>query len=371
MDVSVPPPGAGLSYARVGVDTAAASHALAGLLRWVDATFALRPDTVRLPNGYFANVVAVGANLGVAISTDGVGTKLLVAQQLGKYDTVGIDCVAMNVNDVLCVGAEPVALVDYVAVERPDPAMLEALGRGLYAGAQEARVVIPGGELAQVPELLRGQRAGRGFDLVGTAIGVVALDRILVGQDIADGDVVVGLASSGIHSNGLTLARRALVGDDPQRLHTYLPELGRTLGEELLEPTRIYVRPVLAMLAAHLPLKALVHITGDGLFNLSRVAAPVSFRLERLPPVPPIFTLIQQRGAIDTAEMYRVFNMGVGFCVVVAPEGVQDVLAIAAEHGVAAWHLGHARADGRRRLELPTLGLVGEGGVFRPAHAAS
>src|SRR5579884_2983049 len=110
MDVSVPPPGA-------------------GLLRWVDATFALRPDTVRLPNGYFANVVAVGANLGVAISTDGVGTKLLVAQQLGQYDTIGIDCVAMNVNDVLCVGAEPVALVDYVAVARPDPAMLEALGR--------------------------------------------------------------------------------------------------------------------------------------------------------------------------------------------------------------------------------------------------
>ncbi len=357
-----------LTYARAGVDTAAAGRALAGLLRWVNATTAFRPGAVCLPNGYFANVVAVAPNLGIAISTDGVGTKLLVAQALGRYDTVGIDCVAMNVNDVLCVGAEPVALVDYVAVEQADAAMLEAIGRGLHEGARQAGVAIPGGELAQVPELLRGARPGRGFDLVGTAIGTVALDRIVVGQDIADGDAVIGLASSGIHSNGLTLARRVLVGDDPARLAAFEPALGRPLGEELLAPTRIYVAPVLAMLRAGLPVKALAHITGDGLFNLTRVAAPVSFHLERWPePVPPIFRLIQERGGVPLAEMYRVFNMGVGFCVVVAPEGVAGVLATAAAHGVPAWHLGHVRADGRRRIELPTLGLVGEGGVFRPA----
>jgi phosphoribosylformylglycinamidine cyclo-ligase len=157
-----------------------------------------------------------------------------------------------------------------------------------------------------------------------------------------------------------------LVGDDPGRLAEYVPELGRTLGEELLEPTRIYVQPVLAMLGAGLPVKALAHITGDGLFNLTRVAAPVSFHLERLPEPPAIFRLIAARG-VAPAEMYRVFNMGVGFCVVVAPDGVADALALAADRGVAAWHLGHARADGRRRVELPTLGLVGEGGAFRPA----
>jgi phosphoribosylformylglycinamidine cyclo-ligase len=362
------PPAHSPSYARAGVDTAAASSALAGLLRWVNATEALRPGEVRLPNGYFANVLAVGPNLGLAISTDGVGTKLLVAQQLGKYDTVGIDCVAMNVNDVLCVGAEPVALVDYVAVAQADGALLDALGRGLYEGARQARVTIPGGELAQVPELLGGAHAGGGFDLVGTAVGTVALDRVVTGQDVADGDVVVGLASSGIHSNGLTLARRVLVGDAPRRLSERVPELGRTLGEELLEPTRIYVQPVLAMLKTGLPVKALAHITGDGLFNLSRVAAPVSFLLERLPqPVPPIFALIQERGGIAAAEMYRVFNMGVGFCVVVAAAGVAEVLRIAAAHDVSAWELGHARADGQRRLMLPSLGLVGEGGAFRPA----
>jgi phosphoribosylformylglycinamidine cyclo-ligase len=355
------------TYASAGVDTAAASGALAGLLRWVNATSELRPGAVRLPNGYFANVVAVGPNLGVAISTDGVGTKLLVAQQMGKYDTVGIDCVAMNVNDVLCVGAEPVALVDYVAVERADAVLLEAIGRGLHEGARQARVVIPGGELAQVPELLHHAPAGNSVDLVATAIGTVPLDRVLVGRDVADGDAVIGLASSGIHSNGLTLARRVLVGDDPRRLAEQVPELGRTLGDELLEPTRIYVQPVLAMLAAGLPIKALAHITGDGLFNLTRVAAPVSFHLARLPEPPPIFKLIQARGRVAPAEMYRTFNMGVGFCVVVAPEGVGGVLDVAAQHGQLASELGHARADGRRRIELPTLGLVGEAGTFHPA----
>jgi len=356
------------TYAEAGVDTAATGGALAGLLRWVNATGANRPGSIRLENGYFAAVLAIGPNLGLAISTDGVGTKLLVAEHLGKYDTVGIDCVAMNVNDVLCVGAEPVALVDYLAVERADPALLEALGRGLHEGARQAQVTIPGGELAVVPELIRGQGGGTSFDLVGTAVGTVALDRVLDGSAIADGDVVVGLASSGIHANGLTLARRVLVGDDPRRLTEYVPELQRTLGEELLEPTRIYVQPVLALLRAGLPLKALAHITGDGLFNLTRSAAPVSFRLERLPePVPAIFRLIQERGPVQLAEMYRVFNMGVGFCVVVAPEAVGQVLATAADHGVAAWHLGHARADGQRRVELPQLGLVGERGAFRPA----
>jgi phosphoribosylformylglycinamidine cyclo-ligase len=346
---------------------ARSSGALAGLLRWVNATTALRPGEVRLPNGYFANVVAVGANLGIALSTDGVGTKLLVAQQVGRYDTVGIDCVAMNVNDVLCVGAEPVALVDYVAVERADPTLLEAIGRGLHEGARQARVTIPGGELAQVPELLRRAPAGNSFDLVATAIGTVALDRVLVGQDIADGDAVIGLASSGIHSNGLTLARRVLLGDTPRRLSERVAELGRPLGEELLEPTRIYVQPVMAMLAAGLPIKALAHITGDGLFNLARVAAPVSFHLPRLPEPPPIFRVIQARGRVAPAEMYRTFNMGVGFCIVVAPEGVAAVLDLAAEHGQLAWELGHVRADGRRRIELPTLGLVGEAGAFHPA----
>ena len=356
-----------MTYARAGVDPEQTARALAGLLSWVNRTPALRPDSVRLPNGYFASVLAIAPHLGLAISTDGVGSKLIVAQQLGRYDTVGIDCVAMNVNDILCVGAEPLAVVDYLAVEQPDPALLDALGRGLYEGARQARVTIPGGELAVLPELVRRHGGAAGFDLVGTAVGLVPLDRVLDGHDLTDGDVVVGLASSGIHSNGLTLARRVLVGDAPQRLEQFIPELGRTLGEELLEPTRIYVAPVRAMLERALPIRALAHITGDGLLNLTRVAAPVSFVLSHLPEdVPAIFRLIQERGRVSPAEMYRTFNMGIGFCVIVSPEGVAGVLAAAAEHSVLAWPIGHVRADGRRQVDLPVLGLVGERGGFRP-----
>src|SRR3989441_12429734 len=184
---------------------------LEALLRWVRPTFAYagkaRPT---LEIGYFANVIPVAPDLGVAISTDGVGTKLLVAQAVGRFETVGIDCVAMNVNDVLCVGARPVALVDYIALEEPTPSLLEALGRGLARGCELAGVSCPGGELAQVREMLRGARPGSAVDLVGTAIGTVALDRVIAVQDVRAGDALIGLESAGMHSHGYTLAPRAI-----------------------------------------------------------------------------------------------------------------------------------------------------------------
>src|SRR5438874_1012489 len=200
---------AGLTYQAAGV--APGEGLLGGLLCWVNRTAALRPGVGRplVPNGYFASVVQLTEDLGLAICTDGVGTKVLVAEMLGKYDTIGIDCVAMNVNDLLCVGAEPVALVDYIATCRADAGVLAEIGEGLYEGARQANVSIPGGELAQLPEIIRGVRPDSGVDLVGTAVGVVHPDRILTGAEAAAGDAVIGLASSGIHSNGLTLARRA------------------------------------------------------------------------------------------------------------------------------------------------------------------
>ncbi|HLG50545.1 MAG TPA: AIR synthase related protein, partial [Chloroflexota bacterium] len=175
-------------YRRAGVDAAAEERGLAGLLRSINQTFSLRPAIGRpiLPIGYFANVLDLGNGLGLAISTDGVGTKLLVAQAVGRYDTVGIDCIAMNVNDLLCVGAEPIALVDYVAVQVLKPSVLAELGKGLYEGARQARVAIPGGEIAQVREMIRGE-SEEGFDLVGTAVGIVPLDRVIIGQDLHPG----------------------------------------------------------------------------------------------------------------------------------------------------------------------------------------
>src|SRR6202043_3950850 len=194
-----------------------------------------RPSrTVPLP-GHYASVVRVADNLGIALATDSVGSKVIVAEQLPRFDTIGIDCVAMNVNDLICVGAEPIALLDYIAVERAEEAMLRELAVGLRAGAELAGVEIPGGEVCQVPEVLRGHPSPYGFDLVGSAFGTVALDAIVDGSKCRPGDGGIGLPASGVHSNGLTLARRVLT-DLTEQL-----EGGVTVADLLLEPTTIYV----------------------------------------------------------------------------------------------------------------------------------
>jgi phosphoribosylformylglycinamidine cyclo-ligase len=342
-------------------------EALAALLRWVRPTFAYAGEDRRpaLDIGYFANVIPVAPNLGVAISTDGVGTKLLVAQATGRFDTVGIDCVAMNVNDVLCVGARPLALVDYVALESPSPALLEALGRGLARGCEIAGVSCPGGELAQVGEMLRGARPGAAVDLVGTAIGTVALDRIVDGRDVRAGDVLLGLASAGLHSNGYTLARRTLLDGAGLALDAHVPELGCALADELLRPTRIYVKPVLALLDAGLPIRALAHVTGDGVFNIVRTPRPIGFDIEHWPEPPAIFALIQRLGAIADEEMYRAFNMGVGFTLVVAPDAATEVRDRLTRAGETVHVLGRTTDDPERTIHLRPRGLVGREGRLR------
>jgi phosphoribosylformylglycinamidine cyclo-ligase len=355
-----------LTYQQAGVDTDQAATGLQGLLHWVVQSHALRQDVgaVRLPIGYYANVIDLGHGIGLAISTDGVGSKLLVAQLMDTYDTIGIDCVAMNANDILCVGARPLSLVDYLAVQAPEARLLEELGKGLYEGAKQANITIAGGELAQIAEMIKGVRDGYAFDLAATCVGTVPLDGILVGQDIHPGDVLIGLASTGIHSNGLTLARRVLLDQAGLRVDQHVPELGRLLGEELLVPTRIYVREVCAMLDAQLPIKALLHITGDGLLNLRRVQAPMGFVIEQLPEPQPIFRLIQARGRVSEAEMYQVFNMGLGFCVVTTPSAAAQVHAITRQHGVATYDLGHAVADPERRIWMKPKHVVSAGNTF-------
>jgi phosphoribosylformylglycinamidine cyclo-ligase len=358
-------------YAQAGVNTDKAATALKGLTALLKDTFAFRKGIgrVMLPFGYFANVIDLGGNLGLAISTDGVGTKILVAQLVGKFDTIGIDCIAMNVNDLLCVGAEPLALVDYVAVQAPNRRMLEQMGRGLKEGARRAQITIPGGEIAQLREIIRGVREGDGFDLVGTCVGIVPLDRIIIGQRVQPKDIVLGLASSGIHSNGLTLAREVFFRRQKLRPDRYLPDLGRTLGAELLEPTRIYVPEIVEMLQSGLELKALLHITGDGLFNLSRVASPVGFVIESWPEPHPVFRLIQAMGKIALAEMFRVYNMGIGFCLVLPDDSrqIDRAMTIAKKHGVACYRLGYTIRDAARKIFLNPYRLVGHGDRFASA----
>ena len=348
-----------LSYQTAGVDSGQKDQAMQRLGNWVERSFALRPGEVKLPLGYFANVIDVGGGLGIAVSTDGVGTKIIVAEMLEKYDTVGIDCVAMNVNDLLCVGAEPLALLDYIAVQAPHPDLLESLAKGLYKGAELARVTIPGGEIAQIKEMINGVRDGYGFDLVATCIGRVPLDKILIGQAVAEGDVIIGLRSSGIHSNGLTLARRVFFERLGWRPDHYVPELGRTIGEELLEPTRIYVREAMDMLNAGLRVKAMAHITSTGFLNLNRAEAPMGYVLDQLPETLPIFRLIQNEGGVSIEDMYFTYNMGIGFCIVVAPEDADAAHDIARKHNTPSFTIGHTVKDPEKKVYLPADGLVG------------
>jgi len=355
-----------LSYATAGVDSHKEESGLRALLALLQDTLATRPvglGHVKLPFGFFANVVEV-AGLGVAISTDGVGSKLLIAQLMDTYDTIGIDCVAMNVNDILCVGAEPLTMVDYVAVQEPHPRLLIDIAKGLRAGALAAGITIPGGEIAQVRDVIKGARPDYGFDLAGTAIGTVALDEIRVGTDIEPDDVVLALRSSGIHSNGLTLARRLFRKYRPTR---HFPELGRSLGEELLVPTRIYVKEVLDVLAAGVEVKALIHITGDGFLNLLRVASQTGYVIHSLPEPPPIFDIIQRELGVATEEMYGVYNMGVGFCLVVSHRGDHATRAreLLKRRHVDCSEIGRAVRSPERTIVIEPVTLEGKDGRLR------
>jgi phosphoribosylformylglycinamidine cyclo-ligase len=291
---------------------------------------------------------------------------VLVAELMDRYDTIAIDCIAMNVNDLICVGAEPIALVDCLSVQASDPAFLEELAKGLYRGAELANISIPGGEIAQVRELVHGVRPDRGFDIVGTAVGVVPTDRIIIGQRVEPGDRVVGVASSGIHSSGLTLARRVLLDRAGLRVDDPLPGGTTSVGEALLEPTAIYVKPVVDLFHAGVDVRSLANITGEGLLNLARIDAPCGFVIEWLPEPPAIFQAIAELGDVPPAEMYTVYNMGVGFCVVVPPHEVERTIATFDRHGFSAWEIGRAVADPERRVTLQPVGLSGVGDEFHP-----
>jgi len=363
-------PSKSLSYQAAGVlDNT--QLGLSALLGWVNRTKqfrpAGRPGHPVLDVGFFASVVDLGNNVGLALCTDGVGSKVLVAEMLQRYDTIGIDCVAMNVNDAICVGAEPISFLDYIAIERATPHVLEEIAKGLYRGAELADVTIIGGEISQIPDIVKGREPGHGLDLSGVCAGLVPLDRVIIGREVAPGDVIVGVRSSGIHSNGLTLARKSLFDQGRLAPDQYVSELGCTVGEELLRPTHIYVRPVVDLLFKRaVPIRALVHITGDGLLNLTRIAATVGFRLDSLPPPPPIFDLIQTAGRVPPREMYYVFNMGIGFCLIVEDDAsiLRAVEEAFAQHQLATSIIGKVVADEGKRVLLPKQNLVGEGDHF-------
>ncbi|HLE47890.1 MAG TPA: phosphoribosylformylglycinamidine cyclo-ligase, partial [Candidatus Thermoplasmatota archaeon] len=255
--------------------------------------------------------------------TDGVGSKVEIAQAMRKYDTVGIDCIAMNVNDCICVGAEPIAFVDYIATSDPDPEITQQIGVGLNEGAKQANVTLAGGETAVLPEIVNG------WDLAGSCVGFVSKSRILDGSKVKPGDVIIGLPSTGLHSNGYTLARRILTSEGVDFGQSFPAGAygTRTVGSVLLEPTRIYVRPILE-LRDTVDIHGLANITGGGLKNIPRVNPNVHYALTDPLPVPPAFIALQRWGGVSDQEMYQTFNMGMGFAVIVAASQAKESLRV-------------------------------------------
>lgn len=310
----------GLTYAKAGVDT----RKMRGVQQRIAE--ALQPtldSSVLLGAGHYAGLVRLGERI-LALHTDGVGTKCLLAEELGRFDTVGIDAVAMNANDVICVGARPFALVDYLAVRQPDGEMIGEIMKGLAVGSKQAGCAVIGGETAVVPELISGGR--KAFDLSATVLGAVE-KGVITGDKIAVGDAIIGLESSGLHSNGFTLARKALKNEPKE---TKL---------EMLEPTAIYVNAVMEMISA-CDVHGLAHITGGAFSKLTRISADKGFLLDAMPEPSPLFNLISKRAGIRKREMYNTFNMGIGLCVVCPQEECDEVIRISRKHKTKAAVIG-------------------------------
>lgn len=312
-----------VNYSDSGVDIDLEEETVGKLASKLKPTLKYRD--IITESGHFAALVRFGSKA-IAMSTDGVGSKIIIAEMMNKYDTIGIDCIAMVVNDIICVGAEPIALVDYLAVEKPDPERAGEIGDGLAKGAEMANISIIGGETASLPEIIND------LDLAGTGIGFVDLDKIIAGDKIKEGDYLIGIESSGIHSNGLSLAREALLKKAKLDINDPLPtDSNITVGEALLEPTEIYVEPIMNLLKSELKIHGLAHITGGGFTNLKRLNKNVGFEIDNLPPIQPIFEAIYQQD-VDIKEMYKVFNMGIGFVVVVDEESVNESIKILSKY---------------------------------------
>ncbi|WP_236790478.1 phosphoribosylformylglycinamidine cyclo-ligase [Amycolatopsis sp. GM8] len=330
------------TYAAAGVDIDAGDEAVELLKPHAQRTS--RPEVLGGVGG-FAGLFALKLDRWkepvLASSTDGVGTKIAVAQALDKHDTVGVDLVAMVVDDLVVTGAEPLFLQDYIAVGKVKPKRIEALVSGIADGCVQAGCTLLGGETAEHP----GMMGEHDYDLSATGIGVVEASGVLGPDRVRPGDVVVAMGSSGLHSNGYSLARHVLLEIARMPLEGHVEEFGRTLGEELLEPTKIYAKDCLA-LAAEAEVRTFAHVTGGGLAaNLARVMPPgLTAKLDRGTWSPaPVFALIAQRGKVERAEMEKTFNMGVGMVAVVDAEDVDRAMAVLTARHVPAWVLGEVR----------------------------
>ncbi|HEX9678247.1 phosphoribosylformylglycinamidine cyclo-ligase [Nitrososphaera sp.] len=323
-----------MTYRDVGIDVDKIRAAQKSIGDIISATHAF-PKKGRVLSGFghYAGLVRLGAQT-IALHSDGVGTKVLVAQLMNKFDTVGIDCVAMNVNDIICVGARPIAFIDYVALKQPNEALIGEIARGLVEGARQSQMAIVGGETAVLPDVIAGE-GENAFDLAGMVMGIV--EKQVLGNSIKPGDVILGVESSGLHSNGYTLARKVLLSK--YSVDENAEHLVQTVGEELLTPTRIYVRPVMDILKK-VRVHGLANITGGSFTKLPRLNKNVRYALDDLPAITGIFKQIQVDGNIDIMEMYRTFNMGIGFCVIAPKAAADEIIRTFGKHEMRCLQIG-------------------------------
>jgi len=370
-------------YAASGVDEPREQRALASMLRAFARTLAVRSGvgSIVAESDHFGSLIRLPANLGLAIATDGVGTKLLIAQELHRYREIAQDLVANNVNDILCMGATPIALVDYIGIDVADEEFLVQFSSSLADAACNAGVAVVGGEIAQIREMLDSHFTGPRFDVVATAIGLCSLadttvpsewPRALDRGNVKPGNLLLGLPSSGLHSNGFSLARRVLLSEAGLRLDTKPPELsGATLGDALLVPTRLYVKAVLPLLMKGL-ISGLANISGGGLLTVSRLNPKVGFEISKLPAPHPIFELIRAHGNLEPAEMLSTFNMGLGMVLAVPPDNLDTVTAILVEGGEKPLIVGRViPASVPGEVVIPSLQIRGVGHEFELIDAVS
>ncbi|NBI29850.1 phosphoribosylformylglycinamidine cyclo-ligase [Chengkuizengella marina] len=327
------------AYKQAGVDINAGNEAVERMKKHVKNTF--RPE-VLTDLGGFGGLFSLNKDKyeePILVSgTDGVGTKLKLAFVMDKHDTIGVDAVAMCVNDIIVQGAEPLFFLDYLACDRVIPEKIESIVKGIADGCKQSGCALIGGETAEMP----GMYAEGEYDIAGFVVGVVDKNKMIDGSSIQEGDVVLGLASSGVHSNGFSLVRKLLLEDAGYQLDDYVDELNGKLGDILLTPTKLYVKPVLSMLDK-VQLKGLSHITGGGFIeNIPRVLPEgVNVDIEDGSwEVPAIFSLLQSKGNISKSDMFRTFNMGIGMVIVVSTNDAEEVIRIAKQQGESIYHIG-------------------------------
>jgi phosphoribosylformylglycinamidine cyclo-ligase len=322
-----------VTYKKVGVDISEIKKSQKAIGRLISSTHKLQKKAKMTHGfGHYAGIVEIPGGKLLATHTDGVGTKVIIANMMKKFDTIGIDCVAMNVNDIICIGATPISFVDYIAANKNDQRIFKQIVSGLVRGAKKSSMPIVGGETAIMPDLISGK--GFGFDLAGMVVGMLSKKQMILGDKIKPNDVIIGVKSSGLHSNGYSLARKVL---SKYSLKQKFKGVG-VLGDALLKPTEIYVKPVLEAIEK-CSIHGLAHITGGSFTKLLRLKQ-IGFELDNLPKTPPLMQLIQDCG-VKSDEMYKTFNMGVGFCVISPENQVKKIRSIFKNHKMTTYEIGH------------------------------